>query len=304
MRYLPLYSTQLSVREPEVIDVVTDVLRREGLLSDCDNISTNIVSGKSINMQVFPTKGNQFWNVKVAHKGLEREYCALHRALTVFPDSVPTPLALRQCGGFDFLVTLGIAVHCVRRVSVELTAFVKSFLEMTTTEFREPDDVSHRRFLSDLCCSGYVGEWSAELGSWLASWPSGVIDRMPHVAQHGDFCLLNVGVKRGRYIIFDWEDFGRVSLPGFDLAVLVMSLLGWKADAVISVLGGSGPEEARQLLIFLKNMLEVSEMGLRDIIKVYAIIFLHLKRSLKYRPPIISATSELLVGLPTLSAGG
>jgi hypothetical protein len=286
-----------------MIEIVTDILRREGLLSDAGNVSINMVCGGSINFQVYSGQSSEFWNVKVARMSLEREYRALCRAMSILPGAVPTPLALRRRGGLDLLVTRGITDQSVRRVSTELIAFLKFYLETTTTGFQEADAVSHRRFLLDICGSGCLDEWSAELGRWLASGQSAFIDHMPLVAQHGDFCLPNLGVSHGRYIIFDWEDFGRVSLPGFDLVVLVMSLLGLKADAVNDVLDGGGGDDAARLLSHLKNVLHVSDTAFRELVRLYTIVFLYLKQALRYGPSIISATSKLLGGLPALSAG-
>jgi hypothetical protein len=45
------------------------------------------------------------------------------------------------------------------------------------------------------------------------------------VRQHGDLAANNVGVTETGIVIFDWEDFGRVSLPGFDVAIFLSSCL-------------------------------------------------------------------------------
>jgi Phosphotransferase enzyme family len=226
-----------------MIDIVTDVLQHEGLLTDFSNTSVNMISGGAINFQVFSGQSNKFWNVKVARTDLQREYHALQRAMSIIPDAVPIPLSLRRRDGLDLLVTGGIAVQAVRRMSKEFIAFLTRYLETTTMGFREADAVTHRRFLSDICGSGCLDEWSGELGSWLASSQSGFIDDLPLVAQHGDFCLHNLGVSHGHYIIFDWEDFGRVWLPGFDLIVFVVSFLGLKATTINDVLSGGGSDE-------------------------------------------------------------
>ena len=46
------------------------------------------------------------------------------------------------------------------------------------------------------------------------------LDRLPHVSQHGDLVINNLGRAARGMVIFDWEDFGRVTLPGFDVARL------------------------------------------------------------------------------------
>jgi thiamine kinase-like enzyme len=43
---------------------------------------------------------------------------------------------------------------------------------------------------------------------------------LPEVPQHGDFVHNNLGRARDTLYVFDWEDYGKVCLPGFDLAML------------------------------------------------------------------------------------
>ena len=50
---------------------------------------------------------------------------------------------------------------------------------------------------------------------------------LPSVPQHGDFALGNVLVRRGGgVVVVDWEDFGAVRLPGYDLVALFATLPG------------------------------------------------------------------------------
>jgi hypothetical protein len=42
--------------------------------------------------------------------------------------------------------------------------------------------------------------------------------------QHGDFAKNNIGMSSSGAAIFDWEDFGRVQIPGLDLYLLLMSI--------------------------------------------------------------------------------
>ncbi len=50
------------------------------------------------------------------------------------------------------------------------------------------------------------------------------VERLPSVPQHGDFTYVNlVSTEGGRLIVFDWEDYGLVRYPGFDLATFLVS---------------------------------------------------------------------------------
>lgn len=51
-----------------------------------------------------------------------------------------------------------------------------------------------------------------------------IVGRLPPVPQHGDFTYVNCSTTDdGRLIVFDWEDYGLVRCPGFDLATFVVS---------------------------------------------------------------------------------
>jgi hypothetical protein len=55
----------------------------------------------------------------------------------------------------------------------------------------------------------------------------GICRRLSYVRQHGDLVANNVGVTARGIVIFDWEDFGRVELPGFDIALFLASCLDY-----------------------------------------------------------------------------
>jgi hypothetical protein len=55
------------------------------------------------------------------------------------------------------------------------------------------------------------------------------ISDLPAAAQHCDLSYNNTAIRRGRAVVFDWEDFGRVTIPGFDLAIFMGSLFNHDA---------------------------------------------------------------------------
>lgn len=51
-----------------------------------------------------------------------------------------------------------------------------------------------------------------------------LVERLPAVPQHCDFTYVNCSVTpAGRLVVFDWEDYGLIRYPGFDLATFVCS---------------------------------------------------------------------------------
>jgi thiamine kinase-like enzyme len=48
---------------------------------------------------------------------------------------------------------------------------------------------------------------------------------LPQLPQHGDFCVDNLLVRPdGRIVVIDWEEFGAVRLPAYDLLTLFASV--------------------------------------------------------------------------------
>jgi aminoglycoside phosphotransferase (APT) family kinase protein len=93
------------------------------------------------------------------------------------------------------------------------------------------------RLLADFGQSSIVRNGCSDLAEraspeWLASWPV--------IPQHGDFCVGNVLYLGEQWSIVDWETFGIVDLPFYDLFTLLFSLLRS---------GGATPDEWHSRLV-------------------------------------------------------
>jgi thiamine kinase-like enzyme len=51
------------------------------------------------------------------------------------------------------------------------------------------------------------------------------LNSLPVIPQHGDLYSGNILSHRGRFYVVDWESFGMIDLPFFDLLILLYSLL-------------------------------------------------------------------------------
>lgn len=59
--------------------------------------------------------------------------------------------------------------------------------------------------------------------AWLQSAFRGMEERHAPVAQHCDFTYVNLGVsKQGQLVVFDWEEYGAVTFPAFDLTTFLL----------------------------------------------------------------------------------
>lgn len=148
--------------------------------------------------------------------------------------------------------------------------------------------------------AGAVGRYfaqhplSALAGRWLASDAVAGAAAMPAMPQHGDLVLNNLGRRGdGSLVIFDWEDFGTVSLPGLDLYTLELSLA---ADAGPWLAGRGRRSGAAQALVGRA----CAAMGLavadyERLAPFYALVFRYLKRN--YGPEVRARMDREIRGL-------
>ena len=100
---------------------------------------------------------------------------------------------------------------------------------------------------------------------------------LPDLPQHGDFVINNLGLGADGLVIFDWEDFGRLNLPGLDLYTLRMSA-GWGLPAALAA---AAPSQ-RHLPPLVQRLCAVLGLTLVDfeaLIPLYLLAFRFLKRA-------------------------
>lgn len=117
---------------------------------------------------------------------------------------------------------------------------------------------------------------------------------LPPMPQHGDLVANNLGLRPdGTLVVFDWEDYGAVDLPGLDLFTLDMSL-GTQAGA-----GGSGlPPPAVERCCAALGLVP---HAYRRLAPAYALAFRYLKRN--YSPEVRARVDALLERVSGASEG-
>lgn len=286
-----------------MINFVVQILLEEGCLEDPVNIAANVILGRSVNIQVFDIPHAKFYNIKLSKFKLDREYRGLLLANSTLPGCVPVVICRKERNGFDLLISRGEAFDHVRKLSPSVIEFVQIYFKSANIGFVDLGAMCHRRFLQDIGRTEHLDEWQASLEVWLSSSYSRFIDRMPRVAQHGDFFLLNLGVSSGRYIIFDWEDFGRVCLAGYDVIMLAISALEFKPGPIKEIIHGEGHVGLQTLLFCLRDYLDISNREFGDLVKICLLIFLFLKKSAHYHASLVDVAVALLRELGPLSVG-
>ncbi len=108
--------------------------------------------------------------------------------------------------------------------------------------------------------------------------------------QHGDFVLNNLGVHDDQIIIFDWEDYGRIQLPGFDLVTFLISLFHFDIDKLVEELY-LNPTIQRCTKPYM-TYLDCSIEEFIEYMPLYLYAFLYIKQQFGYSKDSIQRTQK------------
>ena len=165
---------------------------------------------------------------------ISREFNALQRLSDRLPDHVPQPYLHGETHGLAYLAMEAVAAKASTPVAFaglvpdalrELITFHGQLAEgpmsLATLESEVLDPLvefertwgPHHRDLNLLCES-----LRRRLGTLMTV-------ELPQLPQHGDFCVDNLLIRPdGRIVVVDWEEFGAVRLPAYDLLTLFASV--------------------------------------------------------------------------------
>jgi hypothetical protein len=268
-----------------VLAAVTEILRKHHGLDIDDEPGYNItlIKEESLTLAAF-TRNDSFFHVRLKKSGaLPGEYENFCNAWQLFPRHAPEPLGRHFKDDWEVLVVRGVR-H--RPVSVGSIAADKPVLVPELVAFFEaasigakvaPPVASHQAYLrqlrertTDPICAAILQEWIA----------TERLPDLPHIGQHGDFVLNNLGLTGSGMAVFDWEDFGRIAFPGLDLCTMLASDMNLNAHRLRAMIAGNDP-----LPVAYARLLDMScpALGLtpglfRQLMPLYLVIFADLKR--------------------------
>lgn len=237
----------------------------------------------------------------------EAERCALSSRR--FPDHTATfighaiapPLEVLVSRAVEFRPINGRGIHGARdrrALTSELEALFRAMRDGGAHPARLSD--SHAWFAPFRAyCDAHLRHLDTEIA---VSTLEQSLAQLPEVPQHGDLVLNNLGVRSAhRLVVFDWEDYGAVSLAGLDLFTLETSL-GNDLDRPSTRSGTSGVQEVLDTDRLCRAL--GLDRGLYERLKpAYALVFRYLKRN--YGPDVRSRFDVLaskLTGGPALGA--
>ena len=288
-----------------MISAVFEALDDLGLLADGAGPPYppyNIHLLRKPNIEVFVGDG-RFFHVKLADASddsLAHEYEALIEAYAVLPDRLSKPLAYRQLDGTNLLVTVGIQ-H--RRASPDffhrphpgVADGLNDYFDTADRAFRLSDaNESH----ADFACEVLNAVSSAGIGGKLQQWRKSVdfdiLNHLPHIKQHGDFTLNNLGFGEHGLVIFDWEEFGKERLPGLDLCMLIASSFGFAPERVAHFFDAGDVSPLHDVVERFCRVHEIEVTTFRSLFLLYLATFLRSKEINLYKNPVKEKTLHLI----------
>lgn len=272
-----------------MIDLARQALNDVGLLPLDAPARYNFLVKRHVQIQVF-ANDNQFFNLKFSRtESVAREHDAVCEVFSLFPTLVAEPLALVASDPFEISICRGVAARRLSKEAIEADPplFIEAINDYTLRAKSglsvEGDPAQHRQFvvsvLNDLPHAPFR---EAALG-WLSSGGARTLEGLPYVKQHGDFGRTNLGFADGRIVVFDWEEFGSVLLPGYDVLLLVASQLELDAGRIERVVREGAPAYLGEIVDFFCTTYNMAKETFLDLIPMMFVIFLHAKETRGYR---------------------
>jgi aminoglycoside phosphotransferase (APT) family kinase protein len=289
-----------------MLDAVLEAMHRQGLLSDPTRARCNVfVRLDNVLANVFDPDGRHYYLRMAEAYDLEPEYQIAQSVASSAGRFVPQPIAFLRTGKVSCIVVEGIKFSVVRgdqllrapprgKLARELIAYLSHAASNQTSKDR-PASIAR---LVDAISERYDGtEQEGLLRKVLAHSDLDALSRLPSQRQHGDFVPNNFGMRPEGLVVFDWEDFGRIDLPGFDLAVLVGSLVDFEPKRLQDVRDAS--LRARKPLVrWLDEACRAAGLSPADLMRalpLHLALFMWLKD--RYSPAIRLKVNRAIVGL-------
>ena len=172
---------------------------------------------------------------------LDREFRGLRAGFDAMPRNVPEPLLLTMQGVHQVLVTRGVKHRPLLPLNgaERIETFARGLAQYVAAAARSfgvrgREGTSRSRLEEALMQAG------ARFGGWTRErYAQGAVvlaAKLEPILQHGDLAANNIGWDDGALIFFDWEDFGEIDLPGYDVAVLLLSLNAFSFQRLLAKL--------------------------------------------------------------------
>jgi hypothetical protein len=278
-------------------------------LSECGAIGAGeipryhigLTYGDTVWLDAFRRDGS-FVHAKVAeHVTLREEVRVYHEALRAYGDFMPALIDYSVRGPWEIFLAEGIEhrplwvnpLNHSRRAHKLRDELSRFFARGARKATHEPTADHHDVLLKSLDATFRDTPFVPLVKYWRSSEARQLLDAIGAAPQHGDFVTNNIGTRKSRLVVYDWEDFGKVSLPGFDLCTFAISLMN---DGMANMDGltrdGAGGDGMGALVNPACVALDLDVDHFWRLVPLYLLTFLHLKQG--YGSRIRSRIERLL----------
>lgn len=277
-----------------MLSTLARVLHEQGFASPLEQpaFNVNLISQQQLTLQAFLTTGERF-HARIKRRGVAAdEYESCRNAWQAYPQYAPEPLGRYFEDQWEIIVVRGIPHEMLasgdiardrRGVVAKLAAYFAAGRKAPSNRHTSP--ARHRDFLRQVRKRTEDRNAAAVLDAGMANH---VLDRLPSIPQHGDFTVNNLALNQDRLVIFDWEDFGRVHLPGLDLCCAIASDAGLEPHRLAQV----GRGRYRPLIEAACPALGLTPDLFVRMMPLYLAVFLDLKQ--RYGASIRAAIRDLI----------
>lgn len=283
-----------------MIDTITNYLKENNYLPKDYVGDVNIFLGRGNFLHFFLPKGKSL-AVKVVNsaddgaKSLEKEALALQENKARYDGLIPRFIAFDNTGFFTLLIMEGVTITCVDIGDIlSLRGTQRAIMQRLLSgqdRLQEPGSCSiicpvtlvtqAVEMLPEKLCQQYKNIMKKR------QWGE-MLKKMPIIPQHSDLAINNIGKTDQGLIVFDWEDYGEVTLPGFDLCVLLASGYGFNYDRLIK-----GVKTQNALFNNVLNVSGIKSNQYMDLLAINVLIFGYIKKRLSYGNEVIRKCQKL-----------
>ena len=284
-----------------MMSAVTQALVRFGAIAadETPRYLIGLTHGDTIWLDAYRSDGT-FFHAKVAeYASLREESRVYDEAFAVYGRFMAAPVGYTVVGQWDIFVTKGVEhrtlstdpLHGSAGARAMLAEFREFFAQQARSTAMMPSP-RHGELLDRMHRTFAGTAFEPLLERWSSSEGRRDLEALGGCRQHGDFAVNNLGMCDTRLVAYDWEDFGKVEIPGFDLCTLAVSLLGELAPDAPFTADSPGADRLRPLLEPACAALGMTTDAFWRRVPFYLLVFLHLKQS--YAAAIRSRIERLL----------
>ncbi len=284
-----------------MLEIIRKFLIEYGFLDSSEQLDFNFENQESLIFYIQNSKSDKIL-LKVVFNGAgKKEFESQSYAYQTFPFFVPEPLFYREHERIEFLFFECIFFQNFREKLIfsqksiwfnDLPEFLfkKNYILKDDNKFMDNDYVA----LIDAYKHYLPQNIYTDIQILLDTPLIGKFKLLPIKPQHGDFTINNLGVRNGKMVVFDWENFGFFYTFGLDFTTFISSALNHDPNQIVQFLKGKSSKQTEFLRISLIKNSFLNKIELELLFKICYTLFYIMKKKLGYGEEIINKVDRTL----------